>query len=70
MSNYEALKIEKSIDRIIARLRRAKERGDYRHVEGYKSILKALIKKWEIEKGDTINNNTTMYNHVFHELIK
>ncbi len=64
MSNYTALKIQRAIERIINKIAQAKTKGNLTHLAAYRDILNKRIQQWEIEKGDTVNNNPIMYNHI------
>ena len=60
MNNLKALKTEKSIDRVVNKIYTAKNNRRYDLVRNYKKILVALIHKWEVIKGDTVDNNAVM----------
>ena len=68
MNNFKALKTEKSIDRIIDKIYKAKEQNDYIRAAKYKEILIALVHKWEIVKGDTMDNNPIMWGTIFNKI--
>ena len=68
MSNRQALKTEHSIDRIIARMNRAREQGYYHKMQQYKTVMCALIAKWERIKGDTVDNNAIMQDTILNKM--
>lgn len=67
-TNLEALKVERSINRIIDRMHKAKSEGRYDRLIEYRTIFNNLITKWEAVKGQSIENNPVMYNRLVDKL--
>lgn len=61
MTNSSAKRTEKSIDRVIDKILKAKEAGDYRRISELKDLLVALVHKWEARHNDTIDNNAVLH---------